>query len=376
MSHDVAIVGAGIVGLAHALAAVRRGLKTVVIDRDARPSGASIRNFGFITVTGQRRGETWGRALRSAAIWAEVAPRAGIAIEQRGLLVLARRLEAAAILEALAATEMGEQCELLSGDAAQGRLAGVQPASLAAALWSPHEVRVESREAIPHLVDWLARLGVEFRFRCAALAIQDSGVQTSRGWIPAGRVIACPGDDLSTLYPETYDRLGVTRCVLQMMRLESPGYRLPAPLMTDLSLVRYRGYADLPQAGDLLARLRIEQASHLEHGVHLIVTQGQDGSLIVGDSHHYAASPGPFAASDVERLILDELRETLGASPPVRERWIGTYASAEADMFRAEPAAHVRHVVVTSGTGASTAFAIAEETLEDMFGPPPGGALP
>lgn len=372
MSHDVAIVGAGIVGLAHALAATRRGLRTVVIDRDAKPTGASIRNFGFITVTGQRRGETWRRALRSAAIWAEVAPRAGIAIEQRGLLVLARRPEAVAILDAFATTEMGEQCELLSRSAAEDRLAGVQPASLGAALWSPHELRVESREAIPRLVDWLAGLGVEFRFRCAALAIDEAGVDTSRGRVPAGRVIACPGDDLSTLYPETYERLGVTRCVLQMMRLESPGRRLPAPLMTDLSLVRYRGYADLPQAGDLLARLQIEQASHLEHGVHLIVAQGPDGSLVVGDSHHYAASPAPFAASAVERLILDELQATLGASPPVRERWTGTYASAETDMFRAHPLPGARHVVVTSGTGASTAFAIAEETLEELYGPSEG----
>ncbi|MGL1549010.1 FAD-dependent oxidoreductase, partial [Vibrio parahaemolyticus] len=47
-SFDIAIVGAGIVGLAHALAATRLGLRTVVIDRDAQANGASIRNFGFI----------------------------------------------------------------------------------------------------------------------------------------------------------------------------------------------------------------------------------------------------------------------------------------------------------------------------------------
>ena len=91
MTLDVVIVGSGIVGLAHAVAAVRRGLKTLVIDRDARPTGASIRNFGFITITGQRRGETWRRARRSAEVWAEIAPKAGIPIVQKGLLVLARR---------------------------------------------------------------------------------------------------------------------------------------------------------------------------------------------------------------------------------------------------------------------------------------------
>jgi hypothetical protein len=45
-------------------------------------------------------------------------------------------------------------------------------------------------------------------------------------------------------------------------------------------------------------------------------------------------------------------------------------------MFREAPSPRVRHVVVTSGTGASTAFAIAEETMEDMFGPMKGSQVP
>ncbi|HVW94267.1 MAG TPA: FAD-dependent oxidoreductase, partial [Devosia sp.] len=59
MVYDLAVVGAGICGLAHALAAARRGLKVIVLDRDAQANGASIRNFGFITVTGQQQGECW-----------------------------------------------------------------------------------------------------------------------------------------------------------------------------------------------------------------------------------------------------------------------------------------------------------------------------
>jgi FAD dependent oxidoreductase TIGR03364 len=373
---DVVIVGSGIVGLAHALAAVRRGLKTLVIDRDARPTGASIRNFGFITITGQRRGETWRRARRSAEIWAEVAPKAGIPIVQKGLLVLARRPEAAAVLEAFMKTEMGEGCELLSASTARAHLSGARPATLSAALRSHHELRVESRTAIPSLVDWLASLGVEFRFGCAAYAVGDFGLETSGGTLRSSAVIACPGDDLATLFPGTYAKMGVTRCILQMMRLESPGYLISSPIMTDLSLVRYGGYADLSESEHPKARLELEQASHLRHGVHLIAAQGADGTLIVGDSHHYADAPDPFAASEVEGLIQDELKEVLGVCPPVRERWTGTYASGPDDMFREAPSPRVRHVVVTSGTGASTAFAIAEETMEDMFGPMKGSQVP
>ena len=50
-----------------------------VVERDQRCVGASIRNFGFVTVTGQPAGDTWRRARTSRDIWARVAPEAGIA---------------------------------------------------------------------------------------------------------------------------------------------------------------------------------------------------------------------------------------------------------------------------------------------------------
>ena len=105
--YDVAVVGAGIVGLAHALAAARLGKRVVVVDRDAQANGASVRNFGFITVTGQARGETWARARRSREVWAEIAPQAGIEIVQRGLLLATRRPESRELLAAFLQTEMG-----------------------------------------------------------------------------------------------------------------------------------------------------------------------------------------------------------------------------------------------------------------------------
>lgn len=368
MTYQLAIVGAGIVGLAHALAAVRLGLSVIVIERDARPVGASIRNFGFVTVTGQRRGQTWRRAKRSAEVWMEVAPRAGIQIEHQGLLVLARRPEAAAVLEAFAATEMGEDCLLLSAAEARAKSAELCPKSLAAALWSPHERRVESRLAIPALISWLEEQGVVFQFSTSVQGIVLPVVRTARGTIRAEAVVVCPGDDLATLYPDAIAAHGVTRCILQMLRLEPPGFRLPGAVMTDLSLVRYRGYADLPESAPLLQRLQQEQPRELANGIHLIAVQSADGSLVVGDSHHYGATPEPFASEDIDQLILGETKAALGVAPPVRTRWTGTYASAAQDMFRAAPEPGVRLVMITSGTGASTAFAIAEETLHDLFG--------
>src|SRR6202011_4103247 len=96
---DLAVVGAGIVGLATALAAARRGLRVIVIDRDAQANGASVRNFGFVTVTGQERGSMWPRARRTRDVWLEVAAAAGVPIVHRGLWMTARRPESVAVLE-------------------------------------------------------------------------------------------------------------------------------------------------------------------------------------------------------------------------------------------------------------------------------------
>src|ERR1700748_3071712 len=86
---DVLIVGAGIVGLAHAAAAHSRGLTVTVIDRDARAVGASVRNFGHCCVTAQS-GELHDLALVAREKWLENLKRAGFFSVQSGALAVAR----------------------------------------------------------------------------------------------------------------------------------------------------------------------------------------------------------------------------------------------------------------------------------------------
>ncbi len=370
---DLAVVGAGILGLAHALAARRRGLSVVVIDRETEAIGASVRNFGFVTVTGQQEGDCWRRALRSRDIWLEIAPKAGIEIEQHGLLVAAQRPEAMAVLAAFGATEMGADCRLLSPREVRdlGNGAFLADGRLEGGLWSPHERRLESRDAIPRLAAWLESEGVTFRRRTLAHGIEAGRVDTSTGPVAAEQIVVCPGDDLMTLFPATIERLGITRCRLHMMKVRPDApCRLPGVVMSDLSLVRYLGYAELSEAAPLRARIEAEQPKHLANGIHLIVAQGRDGDLIVGDSHHYDWSPSPFAQAEVDDLILQELHAVLNVPQArVTERWTGTYASLpDRLMIREAPDPGIRLVIVTSGTGASTGFAIAEETVEDLLG--------
>ena len=169
-----------------------------MIERDAQANGASIRNFGFVTVTGQQRGECWRRAMRSRDVWAEVAParrhprrasrprrggapargggRAGGVPRDRD----GRRLRAA----------VGPRGGRALPDAAR-------ETALRAVLWSPHELRVESRTAIPALARWLAEAhGVDFLLRDArARGRRRPRSRPARGTLQAARCVVCPGDD-------------------------------------------------------------------------------------------------------------------------------------------------------------------------------------
>jgi len=361
---DCAIVGAGIVGLAHALVATRAGLRTIVVEREDRAIGASIRNFGFVTVSGQEAGDCWRRARRSRDVWAELAPRAGITVHQRGLCFAARRPEALAVLAEFAAGPMGEGCRLLSRSEAD--VTGALHADLLGVLHSPHELRVESRDAIPRLTAWLAtERNLVFRWNTPVCAVESGRLHVMGGTIAADRIIVCPGPDLRSLFGDIFARRQTTLCKLHMLRIAAPAWRLPGAVMSDLGLIRYLGYAGCPSLPGLAERLHREQSSEIADGIHLIVVQGADGSLVVGDSHHYGPSPDPFQPRAVDDLILKELSAVLNLpDPEVVERWIGVYPSGPETAFFESPMKGVMLVSVTSGTGASTAFGLAEDVFD------------
>ena len=115
---EVAVVGAGIVGLAHAWAAARRGLSVLLFERSPRPSGASVRGFGMIWPIGQA-GDLYFQAMRSRDRWIELSQKAGVWVNDCGSLHLATGPDEKAVLEEFQARAGGAvgggiACELLT----------------------------------------------------------------------------------------------------------------------------------------------------------------------------------------------------------------------------------------------------------------------
>jgi glycine/D-amino acid oxidase-like deaminating enzyme len=119
---DILIVGAGIAGLSHAIAAVERGLAVTVIDRDARAVGASVRNFGHACVTAQS-GELLALALAAREKWLRYGRLAGFFVTEFGALATSdpRRICGARATRGLASERAGASADGPRGARAGGR---------------------------------------------------------------------------------------------------------------------------------------------------------------------------------------------------------------------------------------------------------------
>jgi glycine/D-amino acid oxidase-like deaminating enzyme len=156
-----------------------------------------------------------------------------------------------------------------------------------------------------------------------------------------------------------------------MLRIKlDADFTLPGSVMTDLSLARYLGWSDLPEATPLKERIKKELPNHVAEGIHLIAVQSADGSLVVGDSHRYGPTDEVFADENIDQMILDLIKETLEfKTMRVLERWTGVYpSSANQDALIEKVNDRLRIAVVTSGTGASTAFGLAKDNFDEWIG--------
>ncbi|GII03845.1 oxidoreductase [Planobispora takensis] len=365
-SADLVVVGAGIVGLAHAVDAVRRGLSVAVVERDERAVGASVRNFGHGCFTAQD-GPALRYAMAARSAWLRLAREAGLWLREGGTVVVARAEDEYAVLEEFRHARDG-QVELLDAAAVAGRVP-VGPGAVGGA-WLPMDVRVDPRQAVHAIAAWLARRGVRFHWATAAHTVEPGLVVTGRGRIRAGRVVVAVGHDVDRHFPELAERAGLRRCALHMLRVRDPHGRTVDPaVLTGFSLLRYDGFAGCPTLTAVRKRMEADHPELVEAGLNLMFTQRPDGDLTVGDTHAYATTLDPFNAEILDRYVLAETARLLGAERlEVRERWRGVYASAAEPYLVAAPVPDARVVAVTSGIGMTTALGLAPEVLDDLLG--------
>jgi FAD dependent oxidoreductase TIGR03364 len=370
---DVAIVGAGILGLAHAYTLALRGRSVVVFERSPRAAGASVRNFGMIWPIGQPSGRMRAMALRSRDLWVEALAAARLPHFPTGSLHLAYRADEAAVAREFCevAPKLGYPCEWLNAAGVLARTQAVRPDGLLGAIWSPTEITVDPRVALSQLPRYLAeRFGVQFRFSMAAqsidLPIVEAGGETWR----VESAIVCTGHDFETLYPEMFHASGVTRCKLQMMRTgpQPEGWQLGPALAAGLTLRFYESFQVCRTLPALKQRIAAETPAHDRWGIHVLVSQTAGRELTIGDSHEYGVAIDPFDRAEIDDLVLSYARGFLEAPAlEIAQHWHGVYAKhPDQPYLSLSPAPNVRVVTATGGAGMTLSFGLAEETVKEM----------
>lgn len=364
---DVAVIGGGIVGLAFAWEAARRGQSVVVFDRTATAQGASVRNFGMVWPVGQLPGATHERALRSRARWLELRDKAGVWVAECGSLHVAHAADEDAVLREFAALApaQGIACEYLDAAETLRRFPAVNPADLRGALHSPTELAVNPPDALARLPHFLAEAhGVTLRLGETITSIEMPHVRTASGeaW-RADRVFVCSGADFETLFPEVFATSGIRRCKLQMMktRPQPNGWRLGPHLAGGLTLCHYKAFELCSTLPTLKARIAATLPEYVNYGIHVMAAQNDRGEVVIGDSHEYDADISPFDKAEIDELILKRLRLMLNLpSWEIGARWHGIYTKHPEKAFvTAEPQPECVIAVAPGGLGMTMSFGIA-----------------
>ena len=365
---DVIIVGAGVVGLAHAWSAAKAGKRVLVFERNHRAQGASVRNFGMVWPIGRASRLEYDTAIRSRAAWLELAREAGLWSQQCGSIHLTYRDDETSVAQEFVATEQGREAraEWLDCDEVLRRSPAAKREGLQGGLWSPMEVRVNPRQAIAAIPIWLDReFNVEFRFGHDVGQVTSNQVVTSAGeQFESEKIIVCGGHETRVIFPKLYDSLGLSQCKLQMMstRPQPNRWDLGPHIASGLTFQHYSSFDGCPSLSSLRDRIESETPELNRYGIHVLASQNELGQVIHGDSHEHGPQVSPLDKSEIETLILRELRRIIDLPDwSIESRWHGVYAMHDSGTVIEEtPCADVHICIIAGGAGMTLAMGSAE----------------
>ena len=361
------VAGGGIVGTWHAFELVQAGFSVDHLEADAGPTGASVRNFGLVWVSGRRSGEELDVAQRARRRWEEVGTDVpGLGFRATGSLTVAANATERDVMEAFArhpdavpraVTFLEPEDVRRCNPAVRGDVAG--------ALHCAADAVVEPRHALGALRQHLTTAAPDrYRFhpghRVVAVAPRTLVDAAGTRWAGDLAVVATGAayDHLPGLAPQTAQ---LRRVRLQMLETAPFAAGLTTSLADADSLRYYPAYEVAP-----LDALGSQSAVAAQHHLQLLLVQRPDGGLTIGDTHAYG-EPFDFAlAEEPTEELLARAARILGADlPPVRRRWEGVYSQCTDGRvcLREQIDEAVWWVTGPGGRGMTCSPAIAADTL-------------
>ena len=378
---DLIVIGGGVMGAFHAYHALRKGLSVRLFERHQHPMGASVRNFGQIVPSGMN--SSWQlKGRRSLEIYQQLQQETDLTITQKGSIYLASDQEEMGLLEEL--REINEQAGypslLLTAQKCLSRYDGLKSSYVQGGLYFPAELSVDPRQLVKRLLHHMKK---KYELACH-LGTRVQEIESANGscfvtdhkgvTYKSAKVILCSGEEFQTLYPHIFEQGDLELSKLQMMEtLPQRELRIPGNVLTGLSIRRYESFRECPSYKEV--KDREEQNSPLKQwGIHILLKQSTDGSVIIGDSHEYADAQEAqnldfFIREDIQQYILGLAREIFDLDTwRINRSWYGIYSQCKsAPVFTARPEPDIHIFTGIGGKGMTASPGYAWENIEAIF---------
>ncbi|MEX0360118.1 MAG: TIGR03364 family FAD-dependent oxidoreductase [Allomuricauda sp.] len=379
--YDLIVIGGGVLGTFHAYHALKMGLRVCLLEKDLRPQGATVQNFGQVVPSGMNtKWQKYGR--ESLEIYKEIQSLFDISVRQNGTVYLASNDEEERLLVELRAinNNNGYASSMLTKKECLDRYPGLRDTYVTAGLFFPEEVTVEPRMMIHRLQDYLCRqMGLRIVNQFAVIDCHKTAdgveVVSSKGVkLHGAKVIICNGNEFKNLYPELFGQSDLEVAKLQMMQTKPQGnFLLKGSILTGWSIRRYEAFAECPAYSDIKAR-ESQNSLQKKWGVHILFKQAMDGSVILGDSHEYADAShmedlGFDLDMDIDNFMLREAQKIFDLPTyQIQRRWFGMYSQCKTkDIFKTSIDEDIHVVTGIGGKGMTGSAGYSKRNINTIF---------
>jgi FAD dependent oxidoreductase TIGR03364 len=377
---DFAIVGGGIIGASFAYHLLSKGYSVAVFDRENSPDQASVRNFGQIVPSGF--GKEWQKhGITSMEIYRSIQKQAQLDLKEEGSLYIASDDDEIRLLEELNFINANNNYDsiLLDHSDIKKLYPEIRLSYARAGLQFPLEIQINPKTTVAKILLWLRETKKLSYYN--NLTIQDIEVSNNtihltdnfKNEYLAKKVFICSGHDFKTLLPEIFINAGLITVKLQMLSGVAKGTKLNGSILTGWSIRRYESFVECPSFAQIKQR---EDATSFQrkHGVHILAKQELDGTIILGDSHHYFPHDQQGIqteyqdSSQINEFILWEAKKILNIDHfIIKNSWSGYYSQcSDKPVFVNHICDGITVVTGIGGKGMTAAFGYTHDFLNNL----------
>lgn len=384
MKSDILIVGGGILGASYALAALKKGLSVVLLEKDLTPTESTVRNFGQVVPSGMARGEWFEYGRRSLAIYNELQNQYDVGLRNNGSNYIASSPDEMAVNEELYQyyQSINYSCELWTKEETCAKYPSLQKDYVYGALFFPEEFSAEPEILIHRLHDYMRKKYSNYTYLPYHTVVDSyakrdycyTNTATKKEFI-SEHVIICSGRDFKILFPEHFKNSELVVSKLNMCSTYPlPEIKLPGNILTGLTIRRYEAF-EACNAYQKLDNTKVKKELR-DFGIHILFKQRLDGSIIIGDSHEYesydqADKLNFYVNNYITNLMLEEARKIIQLPDwKIQMHWTGFYSQCkDKEIFHKVIDERIHIITGIGGKGMTTSMGFAEHSLKTITNP-------